>query len=265
MLRYYSRQKETKNTLKNIFENKNNVFIIHYSCESFYDIENGRTPRITSIAVKHLNSEIDVSFSIHKIAEIEGQDNIPDNYNDLEKKMLDEFYSFVEKHENYSWIHWNMKNINYGFEAIAHRYRVLKGNPIIIPNEKVINLAKLLCDIYGCNYIENPKLYNLVKENNLKHKDLLDGAEEGEAFQNKDYVTLHRSTLKKVDAIYNLLDLAYLGKLKTKATFIDKNGGLFMIIPYFILENPYVATFITIFGFIFGLTGLVISILSLVK
>ena len=76
MLRYYNRQKEAKEKIKDIFKNKNNVFIIHYSCESFYNIENGRTPRITSIVVKYLDSCNDVSFSIHKIAEIEDISNI---------------------------------------------------------------------------------------------------------------------------------------------------------------------------------------------
>ena len=127
MLRYYNRQKEAKEKIKDIFKNKNNVFIIHYSCESFYNIENGRTPRITSIVVKYLDSCNDVSFSIHKIAEIEDISDISEHYDAIEKKMLDEFYDFIKKHENYYWVHWNMKNINYGFEAIAHRYRVLGG------------------------------------------------------------------------------------------------------------------------------------------
>jgi hypothetical protein len=253
MLRYHNRQKEAKATVKNIFKSKDNIFIIHYSCESFYDIENGRTPRITSIAIKYLNSENDVSFSIHKIAEIEGNTDIPGNYDYLEKKMLDEFYSFLRLHENYKWLHWNMKNINYGFEAIAHRYRVLGGEPIHIDNEKKINLAKLLYDIYGTNYIEKPRLYKIIKLNNLKEKDLLDGKEEAEAFKNNDFVKLHRSTLKKVDAMYNLLDLAYLNKLKTKASFLDKNGGILMVIPNLIKENPFISTFITISGWILAI------------
>lgn len=257
MLRYYNRQKEAKEKLKKIFKNENNSLIIHYSCESFYDIENGRTPRITSIAIKYLNTETDVSFSIHKIAETNNikLNEINEKYDELEKEMLEEFYKFVASHANYDWIHWNMKNINYGFEAIAHRYKILGGTPNIIQNDKTINLAKILYSVYGCNYIQNPKLYNLIKNNNLTNKDLLNGEEEGKAFIDKDYVKLHRSTLKKVDAIYNLLDLAYLDKLKTNANFIDKNGGFFMLIPCLIKENPFVSTFIIIAGLVFGVWG----------
>jgi hypothetical protein len=33
-----------------------NVSVIHYSCESFYDRPNGASPRITSIAVRKLDT-----------------------------------------------------------------------------------------------------------------------------------------------------------------------------------------------------------------
>lgn len=69
----------------------------------------------------------------------------------------------------------------------------------------------------------------------------------------QDFVNLHRSTLKKVDAIYNLLDLTYLNKLKTKASFLDKNGGILMIIPHLIQENPFISTFITLSGWILAI------------
>lgn len=259
MLRYYNRQKAAREKIKNIYKNIDNIFIVHYSCESFYNIENGRTPRITSIAVKYLNSENDVSFSIHKIAEIEKISDISKNYDVIEKKMLDEFYNFIQKHENYFWVHWNMKNINYGFEAIAHRYRVLGGIPVHINNEKKINLAQLLYDIYGPKYIDKPRLYNIIALNNINEIDLLNGEEEAKAFTMHDFVKLHRSTLKKVDAIYNLLDLTYLNKLKTKASFLDKNGGILMIIPHLIQENPFISTFITLSGWILAIISFMLS------
>jgi hypothetical protein len=264
MLRYYNRQKKAKDKIKEIFDNSNNILIIHYSCESFYDLECGKTPRITSIAVKYLNTEIDCSFSIHKIAEIQKETDIQNNYDSIERKMLDEFYEFLKSHENYNWLHWNMKNINYGFEAIAHRYKVLGGTPYTILNEKTINLAKLLSDIYGCSYIKNPKLYNLIKLNGLEHKDLLNGEDEGKAFQDADYVKLHRSTLKKVDAIYNILNLAYLNKLKTNASFIDKNGGIIMLIPYLLKEHWVISTLLILIGFIASIIGIAQFIIHII-
>jgi hypothetical protein len=30
------------------------------------------------------------------------------------------------------YLHWNMRDINYGFAAIEHRHRVLDGSPVIV-------------------------------------------------------------------------------------------------------------------------------------
>ncbi len=45
-----ARQKEGWAKLDRIFADAENVWVIHYSCESFYDRPEGRSPRITSIA-----------------------------------------------------------------------------------------------------------------------------------------------------------------------------------------------------------------------
>jgi hypothetical protein len=52
-------------------------------------------------------------------------DEIESHYDSLEKKMLDEFFNFAKEHKDYTWINWNMRDINYGFEAIENRYLVL--------------------------------------------------------------------------------------------------------------------------------------------
>ena len=54
------------------------------------------------------------------------------------------------------YMHWNMRDINYGFPAIEHRYRVLGGNPVIIDDDKKLDLARLLIDIYGVGYAGHP-------------------------------------------------------------------------------------------------------------
>ncbi len=106
------------------------TIVIHYSCESFYDRADGSSPRITSIAVYNIGSGQTNSFSIHQKAEIKkySRNDIEKHYEELEKLMLDDFYDFVKLHEKYNWLHWNMRDINYGFQAIAHRYKVLGGD-----------------------------------------------------------------------------------------------------------------------------------------
>lgn len=49
-----AKRRKALNDIQNLVGNASNLLIIHYSCESFYDIKDGRTPRITSIAVRFL-------------------------------------------------------------------------------------------------------------------------------------------------------------------------------------------------------------------
>jgi hypothetical protein len=123
------RQKEGWTTLDKLFGDASNVWVIHYSCESFYDRPEGRSPRVTSIAVRRLDSGQTLSFSIHQVAEEQriGFNEIEAEYDKLERKMLDELYSHVGSHKGMKYLHWNMRDINYGFAAIDHRYKVLGG------------------------------------------------------------------------------------------------------------------------------------------
>lgn len=99
MIRRVERHKNAKNTLRKIYDNKSDYLLIHYSCESFYDIKDGRTPRVTSVAIKELESRQIKSFSIHKVAEEKGIDAsaIFANYDLLEKTMLEQLNAYMVK------------------------------------------------------------------------------------------------------------------------------------------------------------------------
>lgn len=58
----YEKHKSARKIFSDIDKNPSKYLIIHYSCESFYDIKDGHTPRITSIAVYDYTS---VSCHIH--------------------------------------------------------------------------------------------------------------------------------------------------------------------------------------------------------
>ena len=212
--------------MTDLYTNNSHVLLIHYSCESFYDIKDGRTPRVTSIAVRYLATAQTVSFSIHKIAERKHVPvtDIQLHYDNLEKEMLNEFFKFVESHKNYKWVHWNMRDINYGFQAIEHRYSVLGGKPVCVNDTDKFDLARLLIGKYGIAYIGHPRLEKLMEKNHVTSKDFLVGQQEAIAFENKEYVKLHQSTLRKVDIFNNILDRAVDGTLKTNATLRDKYG-----------------------------------------
>ena len=135
----YEKHKSARKIFSDIDKNPSKYLIIHYSCESFYDIKDGHTPRVTSIAVYDYATAQTDSFSIHKMAEKLHVDisDIKSHYDELEKSMLDEFFEYAKEHKTYFWIHWNMRDMNYGFKAIEHRYSVLGGDPYKIsdPNK----------------------------------------------------------------------------------------------------------------------------------
>ncbi|TWU60918.1 hypothetical protein V7x_52260 [Crateriforma conspicua] len=222
------KRRDAKTRLSQLVDNADNVVAIHYSCESFYDRPEGTSPRITSIAVRNLGTGQTTSFSIHQMAERDkkvGTDQINQNYDDLEKRMLKEFYDYVEKHEGHTWLHWNMRDINYGFPAIAHRYRVLGGKPFDIHESRLCDLARMLVSLYGVGYAGHPRLASVIEKNKISALNLLDGPQEAAAFESGEYVKLHQSTLRKVDVLANLAERAADGTLRTDARLREVYGG----------------------------------------
>ncbi len=237
-----NRSKKRKNAIEKLNDlaiNSSHILVIHYSCESFYDIQNGRTPRITSIAVRFFKTGQTKSFSIHKVAELKKVpfENIEDCYDELEKEMLSEFFKFLKEHKAYTWVHWNMRDINYGFEAIEHRFSVLGGKPISVDDSNKVDLSRYLVDIFGLKYIEHPRLESLINLNKITKKDYLGGAAEATAFNNKEYVKLHQSTLRKVDMFQTILERASDKTLKTRSKLRDVYGFSPQGIAEMIKEN----------------------------
>ena len=210
-----------------------NAHIVHYSCEDFDERVDGSSPRITSLAIRNVDTERTRSFSIHQLAERHGValGDIASHYDKLEKLMLDEFYEFVRNHQNDRWVHWNMRDTKFGFPAIEHRYRVLGGAPTEIDDSRKYNLASLLIDLFSPTYVKNPRLTELMKLNKISERDFLPGDAEAAAFANGEFVKLHHSTLRKVDNIANIYERTVNGTLKTNARCRDVYGG---VLPYLV-------------------------------
>jgi len=256
----YGKQKKARVTLEELFRRADRALIIHYSCESFYEWQHLSSPRVTSIAVRRLDSGQVRSFSIHQVAERHSLlGDIESNYDELERQMLDEFFKFVEQHRECWWLHWNMRDINYGFPALEHRHRVLGGQPTEIPDSEKVDLARLLVDIYGVGYIGHPRLQSLLEKNHITPLNFLTGAQEADAFRQKNYVGLHQSTLSKVDVISNLANRVHDGNLKTNTRWWDLHGGSIKAVVDWINANPL---WVLAVG-VAGVAGLVLSIWAL--
>jgi hypothetical protein len=252
----HRRRLEAKKDLADLLAHANSTVIVHYSCESFYDRTDGSSPRITSIAVRNLSTGQTVSFSIHQIAEREQvpRDQIEAQYNTLERTMLDDFYKHVAEKKDSYWLHWNMRDINYGFPAIAHRYRVLGGTPVDIHESNLHDFARLLISLFSPTYAGHPRLTTLMQMNKISDKDFLVGAAEADAFMKKEYVKLHQSTLRKVDVIGNLFGRVTTGTLKTSARKVEIYGTTFAYCIEFMRDH-----------YLFVLIGFVASVASIVS
>lgn len=246
---------EALNQLKALKKDKRSILIIHYSCESFYQKGDNFSPRITSISVKNYSQNQSKSFSISDFAETLGifETLNSDNYNILERKMLDEFFNYMGTNQSKSWVHWNMRGAVYGFQAIYHRYRMLGGSPIMLGESRLFDLAEIIKSIYGKYYAPHPRLEKLCEINSLSMKDFLVGKAEADAFERGDFNVLRMSTARKVDLISDILSLLFSGRLK-------KNGNQFIqrlnevkvnpIIVFIVLTITIVTGAYTIFKWI---------------
>lgn len=208
----------SKNFIKEVKEHPENFYIIHYSCQSLYDDNEDLSPHITSIAIIHYATEQAVSFSTHSIAEELGihREDVQGSFNEVEHQLLQKFYSFIRDRRDKYWIHWNMRNLTYGFEHLEHRYRVLGGKDVlIIPVERRLNLNDLLVTRYGSGYAAHPKLKSLMELNGGIHRHFLSGEEEVQAFQNNEFIRMHNSTLCKVGFLHSVIRKLLKGKLHT--------------------------------------------------
>lgn len=291
--------------LNDIYDEAINAYVTHYSCESFY-APDGQSPlanstRVTSIAVRNLKSGQTKTWSIHKSAELSSQlDNLSEMIkantplatqernsespqtalaarigeilNPLEFDMLKGYFSFIGDHSDSTYVHWNMRDDNYGFSALEHRFRVLGGNPVILHDNKKFDLARELITLFGKRYAahNSPKgrkgrLMSVIELNRIADTDALQGAEEAAAFINGEFIKLQQSTLRKVDVLSNIFDRVHDKSLKTNASFTDKYG----IHPVAIMEvarnNPIMLGLIFLAGALAAIVRYKDSIVSIIS
>lgn len=212
----YNRARESVERIK---RNRDKCLVIHYACQSLYDDREGLSPSISNIVIKDFDKEQTVSFAAHLTAEklhIK-KDDITAHFDQIEKALLEEFFEFVRNHGGSVWLHWNMKNIHYGFETLAHRYYILTGkNAPSIDVDSRINIASVLFGLYGEGYVGDPHIPKLMALNGGARRDFVIGADEVELFKAGEYARLHGSTLSKVSFFSDTIELVLDRKLKTE-------------------------------------------------
>lgn len=245
----YRKWKRANHQLDDVFRQPEHTVVVHYSCESFYERDNPRSPRITSIAVRNLDTGQTKSFSIHLVAERRGLLNsIDQHYDALEREMLEEFFETARTQQHCKWLHWNMRDANYGFEALENRLRALGGVPFRLDERNRYDLSRILVSIFGVGYIPHPRLEKLMVENKIAARDFLNGQQEADAFVAKEFVKLHQSTLRKVDVLANIAERAHGGALKTYASWWEQHGRSVMAAGEWLKEHWIPKALIALLG-----------------
>ena len=204
-----------KRLIHSVDANRKNAFVIHYSCANF---KKNSFPQIISIATRKLDNGEVKDFSIEYYAE-KGRIDLSKEYESAETLMLKDFMKFLKKHKHCTFVHWNMRGGNYGFETIFKRLAFLTKQEAQNIEIDKLDLASALINIYGDSYIEDGekgKLLELAELNQLSTLDTLRGEEEAEAFIKGEYNKIKQSTLRKVDCITDIFDKTAKEELKTR-------------------------------------------------
>lgn len=237
------RQREARKRLDDVLAHPPVVWAIHYACQDFYQGARLAAPRVTALAARNLDRGETLCFSIATEAELAGlaPEVIPGELDRLERSLLDKVNQFLVENRSMRFIHWNMRDATYGFAALEHRYRVLGGTPVTIPEGQKLDLAKLFVDLYGVGYAGTAPRETLARMNHLSLAGFLSGAEEAKHFEEGHYRAVQTSVLVKVKLIADLAELAQARGLRTNATWWTLNVGRLREAYETFERNPVIA------------------------
>lgn len=249
--------------LRKLTEDPSKVLFIHYSLSNTFDDDDygSISPIITSIVIKSLDGQIDQQFAIHFEADKADIpiDEIQYSYRDLELRILKAYNDFVRRHRECNWIHWDMKNIHFGFEAIKHRYEKIFGNlndynEIPINNKK--NLRDIIEGMYGENFVDGPdalKALLICNSGNIDNNSYLSSDIESTEFEHKNFTNVIKSVDLKVDFIR-----------KTTRRLIQKSLNVPNKNYYAIFVDTVNHPVIAFIGLMSTIAGLILAVLALI-
>jgi hypothetical protein len=195
-------------TLRTALERGESIFSVHYACESFITAKD-HPPGVASIAISDLgNGEI---FAFSRTDCPEGTEDL-----DCERQLLERFYSELQSRIETICLHWNMDRPEYGFSALATRWRYLtQQEPLCIAPRQRYDVDTLLVNQFGEQYAPHGKLESTARLNELDMRSFLNGKEEAETYAQRNWAKLTRSASSKAKIIGELLIRLATGTIKT--------------------------------------------------
>lgn len=234
------RQRAARERLDELFAHPRSVLVIHYACQSFNGPQEQGSPRVAAIAVRNLGTGETRSFSIHEEIELRSltADSARERLSELEAAMLARFFRFAAENKAMRFVHWNMRDVKFGFPALEHRARVLGVEPYEVHDSQKFDLAMLLASIYGTDYAKRPHMESLARKNRLPLAGYVPGRDEPDLFERGEYFAVLRSSLAKVTLMADVVVHAHDGTLKTSAGLWTMNFGRVREAYELVAENP---------------------------
>ena len=252
--------KETNELLEKYASNRTGYVLIHYARQNCFSEIYEKGPRVVSIVVMNMGNEQMLTFSLLKSSENYGVDffSLTDEEKDnVEYKMLESFYECVERNKDKTWLHWNMKNNNFGFYAINERYKCLGGTPFAFDDAKLVNISDLLKRKYGPNFArdcqwkgeEVGKMYDIFSLNKITDAKILGGEAEIKEYILKNLLSVEQSVLAKIKALKIIVEKLVNNVLVTRGSVLKDVYGIGVnSIARYIQDNATLAILSSVFG-----------------
>lgn len=220
------------NELDKLKSVKNNICLLHYACSDF----SINPIEISTITILEYTLKKAHTFSI-----------IDSN----EKEMLVKFFEYINKHPEWVFVGWNLKNITYGVQVIERRYKQLLNEEPPFKINSVFDLDSIIQDKYDTSVSHGiyGKMHKLFEMNSINLTYFLDGKTEAELYVKGEIRKVEMSNVSKVQGMKKIMDLLFENNLKVEFNKINK-------IYHFIKTNPLIGILIfviTIIGFIIAI------------
>ena len=165
------------------------TYAIHYSCDGFYN-GGAYAPAICAIVLVNYATKELHAFALNNYI-VQGKSLI-----ESEQQLLKDFVGFYKNLTNPIFVHWNMDNLEFGFNAIRARAENFGLYDLDLTKIKDYNL----CTIFYTNFTTS------LEQNNCKRVTVLSGKDELICFNKCAFKTVKMSTEGKVLGLIDLFE-----------------------------------------------------------
>lgn len=253
-------RKDAIKLLEDYMNTKKDYIIIHYARQNCLNETFEKGPRILAIVTMNAESEQTKLFSLNESTNNSNYSffELSESQKDeIEFNMLTSFFNYIKCNKGKKFVHWNMKNNNFGFSALENRYKQLGGNSFNFSYENIINLSTLLKKKYGINFakksmwngVHTGKMYDIFLLNGINDINILNGEQEVKEYMLQNLASIEQSVLGKVKAFHYIIERASDNALKVRGNiFKDVYGLSFVGVAQYIQDNAILAILFSIIG-----------------